>query len=194
MAIHLSADKLPKVVLRRAPKVASRLEIKSFILKSGAFRGNLTLHTGLANYCTAIKGDKIFHLFLDCDDSPKLRQIFDGIVLLRKEFPELASEKFFIINTSANRFSIVCFVRLTWKRYLDIMWRAVEIGIEHYGHAFYSTRKEYAVLRTGGKYGIVPRILYSLGDVTTCKPCMRDFTKEVRKWSNAKTIGSEGGA
>jgi hypothetical protein len=168
------------------------LEIKSFILKPQALRGTVTLHTGAANYCTAIKGDATFHLFLDCDDYANLRQIFDGIDKLRREFPELATEKFFVTNTSANHFSLVAFVRLTWKRYLEMMWRAVEIGIEHYGHAFYSTRKEYAVLRTGGKDGIVPRILYSLGDSVGCKKCMREFVAEVRKWNREEEKRNRG--
>jgi hypothetical protein len=159
------------------------LEIKSFILKPRAFQGDITLHTGIASYCTAVKGD-FHHLFLDCDDYSKLRQIFDKIEILRKEFAELANEKFFIINTSTNKFSLAAFVRLTWQRCLeDIMWRSVELGLEHQGHAFYSERKDYAVLRGGGKYGIVPRIMYSLGDTVSCKKCMREFVAEFRKWN-----------
>jgi hypothetical protein len=35
----------------------------------------------------------------------------------------------------------------------------VDLGIEHYGHTFYSNRKEYAVLRVEAKDGIVPEVL-----------------------------------
>jgi hypothetical protein len=146
------------------------LEVESFIWKKNAFRGDLTLHLGLSNHCS-VKGNRVFHLFIDCD-SVDLRTIFDGIELLRKRFPELAREKFLISSTSPSHFSIASFPRLTWKRYLEILWYAVEIGIEHEGHAAYSTGKGYAVLRAGGKDGLVPRIMFQTGDTVSCKVCM----------------------
>lgn len=152
-------------------------EVKSFIWKKGAFRGDLTLHQGLSNHCS-VKGDKTFHLFLDCD-AVKLRTIFDGILLLRNKFPELARVKFLILNTSPFHFSLVAFARLSWKRYLEILWYAVEIGIEHSGHAAYSMGKGYAVLRTGGKDGIVPRIMSQIGDNAVCKVCMKEFVDSI---------------
>jgi hypothetical protein len=152
-------------------------EVKSFVWKKGAFKGDLTLHQGRSNHCS-VKGDSVFHLYLDCDDA-KLRKIFDGILLLRKRFPELSRVKFYIVNSSLNRFSIVAFARMSWKRHLEIMWYAVEVGLEHYGHAFYSTRKGYAVLRTGAKDGIAPRILFELGETVVCKTCMREFVESI---------------
>ena len=76
----------------------------------------------------------------------------------------------------------VSFAKLSWQRYLDILWYAVEIDLEHYGHAFYSTRKEYAVLRTGAKDGIVPQIVYSVGETVACKKCMKEFVESVEQW------------
>ena len=54
--------------------------------------------------------------------------------------------------------------------------------------ARYSTRKEYAILRTGGKDGVVPRILCSLGDTVVCKKCMNEFVEAVRKWIRIEVI------
>jgi hypothetical protein len=112
----------------------------------------------------------------------KLRKVFDGIALLRNKFKELLRTKFLILNSSQNHFSIVAFVKLTWQRYLEILWYAVEIGLEHYGHAFYSTRKEYAVLRTGAKDGVVPKILYSEGVRVGCTKCMKEFVEDIEQW------------
>jgi hypothetical protein len=151
----------------------SKLEVKSVIVKQGAFNNETTLHIGVPNYC--YKGnDDVFHLFLDCDDV-KLRKIFEGIILLRKRFPELAEEKFLILGTSPFHFSVASFVRLTWNRCRETMTYAVEIGLEHYGHAFYSYGKGYAVLRFGAKNGIVPQLLYSVGDTVVCKRCFKEF-------------------
>lgn len=156
-----------------------RIRVKSFIWKRGAFgKEDQSLHVGDPTYCTHVKG-KLFHLlYLDCDNRP-LRTIQNGIEILRQEFPELAKEKFFIINSSSNHFSLASFVRLSWSRCLDIMWRSIELGIEHQGHAYYSKRKGYAVLRTGAKDGIVPRILYSIGDTITCKKCFKEFAEGI---------------
>jgi hypothetical protein len=149
------------------------IHVRSFILKPNALKESTNLHMGFTNHC--YKGDKIFHLFLDCD-RVKLGKIFDGILLLREEFPELHRVKFLILSTSPFHFSLVSFVRLSWKRYLEILWYAVEIGIEHEGHAVYSMGKGYAVLRVGAKYGIVPTILCSIGTNVSCKKCLREFT------------------
>jgi hypothetical protein len=43
-------------------------------------------------------------------------------------------------------------------------------------------------LRTGGKDGVVPRILYSLGDTVVCKKCMNEFVEAVRKWIRNEVI------
>jgi hypothetical protein len=152
-------------------------EVRSFIWKKGAFKGDLTLHQGRSNHCS-VKGDKVFHLYLDCDEV-KLRTIFDGILELRNKFPELSKVKFLILNTSPFHFSLVAFVRLCWKRYLEILWYAVEIGIEHEGHAAYSMGKGYAVLRTGAKDGIVPRAMFFLGERTVCRTCLNEFVESI---------------
>lgn len=152
-------------------------EIRSFIWKKGAFRGDLTLEQGRSNHCS-VRGDRVFHLYLDCD-VVKLRTIFDRILLLRRKFPELARVKFLIINTSPFHFSLAAFVRLSWKRYLEILWYAVEIGIEHQGHAVYSMSKGYAVLRTGAQDGIVPRLMAQIGDNAVCKVCMKEFVDSI---------------
>lgn len=157
-------------------KPQDSIRVESFIWKGKAFSGDLDLEVGATNHCQHVKG-KMFHLYLDCDNRP-LRLMQNGIEILRQEFPELAKEKFFIINTSSNHFSIASFVRLSWQRCLDIMWRAVELRIEHNGHAFYSTHKGYAVVRTGSKDGISPRILYSIGDTLTCKKCFKEFVED----------------
>ena len=115
---------------------------------------------------------------LDCDDV-KLRKVFDGIALLRKEYDELQNEKFLAVNSSLNRWHLAAFVRLTWKKYFEILFYAVDIGLAHDGFAFYSERKGYAVLRSGGSYGIVPRAMYSLGKNVVCKKDMAIFEKSL---------------
>lgn len=148
-------------------------EVHSFIWKKGAFKGDLTLHCGRSNHCT-VKGDTVFHLYIDCDDIP-ISNLFAGIESLRNKFPELEKIRFIILETSPAHYSTAAFTHLSWERYLEILWYAVEIGIEHEGHAFYTTGKGYGVLRTGGKDGIVPHILFMVGEETGCDVCMREF-------------------
>jgi len=153
--------------------------VVSYIWKNNAFRGDLTLERGLSNNCS-VKGDKVFHLYLDCDAVP-LRTIFDGILELWNKFPELMNVKFLILSSSPFHYSLAAFPYLSWKRYLEILWYAVEIGIEHQGHAVYSMTKGYAVLRTHAKDGIVPRLYASIGDNAVCKVCMKEFVDSIGK-------------
>lgn len=153
------------------------LGIKSFIWKKNAFRGKVTLEFGRSNHCS-VKGDSVFHLFIDCDNI-RLSKLLDRITLLRKKFPELAKVKFVILSTSPSHFSVASFVRLTWKKYLKILWYAVDIGMEHEGHAVYTTGKGYAVLRTGAKDGIVPRAMCETGEKTVCKTCKKEFLDSI---------------
>lgn len=153
------------------------IRVESYIWKARAFQGEQHLNVGLTNHC----GQGGFHLYLDCDDYANLRQIFDRLDLLKKRFNELANEKFLILQTSPWHFSIASFEMLTWKRYLEVLWFAVEIRLEHEGHAVYSMSKGYAVLRTGAKEGVVPKILYSIGDTIACNQCYRDFVNGIEE-------------
>jgi hypothetical protein len=151
------------------------IRVESFIWKRGAFgKEDQPLYTGLSNHCYE-KG--LFHLYLDVDDYANLRQILDRLDHLRKRFRELANAKVLILQTSPWHFHLASFIRLTWKRYVDILYYADSIGLEDYGHALFSIDKGYAGLRTGAKDGIVPRILYSVGDAVACKKCFGEFVE-----------------
>jgi hypothetical protein len=154
--------------------------VKSFIWKRGAFADDeVPMLKGITSHCTHCNGRELFHLYLDCDDLSNLRQMLDRIDVLRKRFRELASAKFLIVQTSPWNFSLASFPRLTWERYLDVLWFGVKIGLVHEGYAVYTMTKGYAVLRTGAKNGVVPTILYSIGDVVTCKKCFGEFVEEI---------------
>lgn len=157
------------------------IHVESFIWKARAFQGEQHFNVGLTNHCNHSKKEGLFHLYLDCDDYANLRQILDRLDLLKERFNELSNAKFLILQTSPWHFSIASFVMLTWKRYLEVLWFAVEIGLEHEGHAVYSMVKGYAVLRTGAKDGVVPKILYSIGDTIACKQCYRDFVNGIEE-------------
>src|SRR3990170_4603832 len=100
------------------------IAVKSFILKPDAFKEDGTLHIGLDNCC--YRKDK-YHLFLDCDDV-LLRKLFDGIEAMKTEFKELEKEKFLILNTSLNHFSLAAFPISSWNRYVQMLWSAVDKG------------------------------------------------------------------
>lgn len=156
-------------------RIVDTICIKNFICKRNAFKDDQTLHNGLSNHCDL--DDELFHLFLDCDDV-ELRKLLDGIDKMKKRFKELRSEKFLILNTSSDHFSIVAFATVSWKRYLQMLWYAVKIGLAHDGYAFYTAGKRYAALRLGAQYGIVPKTMYSIGGTVTCEQCFKEFLKE----------------
>jgi hypothetical protein len=172
---------LKKVVFVSESTHTHIIRIKNYIWRRNAFKDDQTLHCGLSNHCDL--NDKRFHLFLDCDEV-KIRKQLDCIAKMKKKFKELRSEKFQIINTSPDHFSIVAFASMSWAKYRQMLWYAVKIGLAHDGYAFYSTSKRYAVLRLGAKDGIVPKIMYSIGDAITCKQCSDEFEKILREDCN----------
>ena len=136
-------------------------DLKRLIVREDAFPIGQKIYMGSTNHCV-LKG---FHTYIDCDEV-RLRKILDFI-----ESQDMGT--WYILQTSPFHWSILNFKRIGWKAYMKLL---NDSGLAHPAYIYCTGLKGYAVIRQGGKSGLVPRLRYVDGkDNGECKVCRDHF-------------------